>query len=174
MSNSTIEPILDESGYICGYDFTDVVLSGDDAEVQGSDLFTPGSKWKDKDCLFNCVKLYLSKTGRMISTNRQTFHCNCYGTPRVRTKDGEPSHKKRNLKGGDLQIGCTWIVYFKALVKSKDKNGVSRPCLNIGDPVEIGAKTKCVHCLECEESIQNQEFVRARSGMYTKSIDQEP
>ena len=73
MSNVTIEPILDDNGYVCGYDFTDVVLSGVEAEVQGSDLFTPGSKWKDKDCLHNSVKLHLSKTGRMISTNRQTF-----------------------------------------------------------------------------------------------------
>ena len=116
-----MEPILDDNGCVCGYDFTDVVLSGVEAEVQGSDLFTPGSKWKDKDCLHNSVKLHLSKTGRMISTNRQTFVCNRYGAPRVRTKNGEPIYKKRNLKGGDLQIGCIWIVYFKASVKSKDK-----------------------------------------------------
>ena len=174
-SNDLINPILDATNqHICGFDLTDVVLTGNNATVQGSDLFKVESTWKDKEALYKTVSFYLSKTGRQIAKNRDSFHCNRYGKPRVRKdKNGNPLHKKRDLSGGDLCIGCTWIIKFTGLIKTKDQNNKSRSSYGSDCPIRITSAC-CSHCTECEESIQSQEFVRSRSGLYVKSIDQEP
>lgn len=178
-NQNLIETIIDENGYIVGYNFDNICLNGNN-EVPPQQLFPINSLWSSKSSLVASVTEYLSRTGMVAAANRQTITCNRFGATRPTKKKNNENNineidettvcTKRNFKSGDLKIRCKWCIKYQTTVYKKDAKGKSRPVRNNTTPVII--KEACFEHHElCGKDSMTQQFCRTRSGLFVKNVD---
>ena len=146
----------------------------DTKSIDTNELFKEGSKWINRDLLFNTIQIYTSSLGWSPMLYTPVYiRCSCFQ---------RPASKKQELQkfsSGTLDKGYNWEIRIKSTKNiakkiTKGKNFgrfKSVPCLDIDSPVII-TKSSCNHTGDCQLSILQQVLQRSRSGLYVRSLNE--
>ena len=138
-------------------------------------IFQPNIYWKNKDLLFDTLKIFGTKTGfTPRSLHSSSFGCNRCGSQRIRTKSGEA----RTTSSGSLQVGCTWsfCVASKKKITTQDKNSLkttSKNSFTVHDIVYVSSKNpQYIHKFPCTPSVSQVMYTNRASGKYVTNISE--
>ena len=96
----------------------------DDSElksISAEDIFTVGSKWKDRNLLYTTVQAYAAATGSKAALSHSIYiKCSCYERP-IRSKN------IRKFSSGSLSKKCKWKIKIRSTQNDTKliKSGIS-------------------------------------------------
>ena len=126
----------------------------DDSDLNSfsaNDIFTVGSKWKDRKLLYSTVQAYAAATGWKAALSHSIYiKCSCYERP-VR------SNNIRKFASGSLCKKCKWEIKVRStqndtkLIKSGTSKGKYKSFPIVDDGVNvIISKANLEHTGDCK------------------------